>query len=231
VKSESIALKVKTSKAVEKEESDDEENGSESDEELALFVKKFNKVMKKKNGQFRRGQSSRRNAFNDRKCFECAEPGHIAMNCPSKNKKKDVDDKKKKFYHKKKDGKAYLVEWDLDERLDDDDDDSSSKLNVGIIIKEAPSLFSSLHCLMAKRDAKVKIIDNLNDIDDDDEEVDDLDDDSFSYDDLVKMLGVADDYIHKKENFRTLKELYKILQVSFDELKTSHNKLYKKLEP
>jgi hypothetical protein len=36
------------------------------------------------------------------------------MNCPSKkNKGKDGDDKKKKkFYHKKKDGKAYLVEWD-----------------------------------------------------------------------------------------------------------------------
>jgi hypothetical protein len=36
-------------------------------------------------------------------------------------------------------------------------------------IKEAPSLFSSPHCLMVKRDAKVKIIDYLNDIDDDDE--------------------------------------------------------------
>jgi hypothetical protein len=74
VKSESIALKAKASKAIEKEESDDEENGSESDEELALFVKKFNKFMKKKKGQPRKGQTSRRNAFNDRKCFECGEP-------------------------------------------------------------------------------------------------------------------------------------------------------------
>ena len=38
---------------------------------------------------------------------------------------------------------------------DDDDDDSSSKLNVRIAIKEAPSLFSSPHYLMAKGDAKV----------------------------------------------------------------------------
>jgi hypothetical protein len=79
------------------------------------------------------------------------------MNCPNKkNKGKDGDDKKKKkFYHKKRDGKAYLVEWDSDASSDDDDDDSSSKVNVGIAIKEAPSLFSSPHCLMEKGDAKV----------------------------------------------------------------------------
>jgi hypothetical protein len=145
------------------------------------------------------------------------------MNCPSKkNKGKDGDDKnKKKFYHKK-DGKAYLVEWDSD-ASSDDDDDSSSKLNARIAIKEAPSLFSSPHCLMAKGDAKVKIITDLNDIDDD---IDDLDDDGYSYDDLVRMLGEADDYMHKeKEKFRTLKEFYKNLQVSFEELNTSHNNL------
>jgi hypothetical protein len=148
------------------------------------------------------------------------------MNCPSKkNKSKDGDDKKKKkFYHKKRDVKAYLVEWDPD-ASSDDDDDSSSKLNAGIAIKEAPSLFSSPHCLMAKGDAKVKIIIDLNDIDDDDD-IDDLDDDGYSYDDLVRMLGEADDYMHKeKEKFRTLKELYKNLQVYFEELKISHNNL------
>jgi hypothetical protein len=233
VKNESIALKAKASKAIEKEESEDEGSGSGSDGELALIVKRFNNFMKKRKGQSRRGQSSRRNAFNDRKCFECGEPGHIAMNCPNKKKKgKDGDDKKKKkFYNKKKDGKAYLVEWDSDASSDVDDDDTSSKLNVGIAITEAPSLFSSPHCLMAKGDAKVKIITDLNDVDDDDDDIDDLDDDGYSYDDLVKMLGEADDYMHKeKEKFRTLKELYKNLQVSFEELKTSHNKLKENCE-
>jgi hypothetical protein len=63
--------------------------------------------------------------------------------------------RKKKFYHKKKDGKAYLAEWDSDASSDDDADDSSSKLNAEIAVKEAPSLFSSPHCLMAKGNAKV----------------------------------------------------------------------------
>jgi hypothetical protein len=154
-------------------------------------VKKCNMFMRKK-GQPRRGQTSRRNAFNNRKCFECEESGHIAMNCPSKkNNGKDGDDKKKKnFYHKKRDGKGYLVEWDLD-ASSNNDDDSSSKLNAGIAIKEAPSLLSSPHCLMAKGDAKVKIIT--------DDDIDDIDDDGYSYDDLVRMLGEADDYMHKEK--------------------------------
>jgi hypothetical protein len=145
VKGESIALKAKAYEAIEKEESEDEGNGSESDEELALFVKKFNKFMRKKKGQPRRGQTSRRNAFSDRKCFECGEPGHIAMNCPSKKSKgKDGDDKKKKFYHKKKDGKAYLVEWDSDASSDDDDDDS---------VAEPPELFQ-LKCISPALEAR-----------------------------------------------------------------------------
>jgi hypothetical protein len=49
---------------------------------------------------------------------------------------------------------------------------------------------------MAKGDAKVKIITDLNEVDDD---VDDLDDNGYSYDDLVRMLGEADDYMHKEK--------------------------------
>jgi hypothetical protein len=79
---------------------------------------------------------------------------------------------------------------------------------------------------MAKGDAKVKIITDLNDINDDD-----VDDDGYSYDDLVRMLGEVDDYMHKeKEKFKTLKELYKNLQVSFEEIKTSHNDLKENCE-
>lgn len=110
VKNDSISLKAKAFKGIKKEESKDEESNSKSDEDMALFVKRFNKIMKKK-GQSRRGQSSK-SAFNDIKCFECGEPRHISMNCSSKKKKdKGMDDKKNKFFrNKKKDVQAYLVE-------------------------------------------------------------------------------------------------------------------------
>ena len=90
--------------------------------------------------------------------------GHIIVNCPNKkndkNKKDKKNDEKKKmkFIKKKKNGQAYFVEWDSDASSDDgdvDDDDKLSKGVAGIAIKEAPSLFSTSHCLMAKGGAKV----------------------------------------------------------------------------
>ena len=79
------------------------------------------------------------------------EVGHIIVNCPNKKKDKKNDEKKKK-----KNGQAYFVEWDSDASSDDgDDDDKPSKGVAGIAIKEAPSLLSTPHCLMAKGDAKV----------------------------------------------------------------------------
>ena len=97
----------------------------------------------------------------DKTCFQCGEVGHIIVNCPNKkddkNKKDKKNDKKKKkkFIKKKKNGQAYFVEWDSDASSDDDDDDDDdddkpSKGVAGIAIKEAPSLFSTPHCLYGK---------------------------------------------------------------------------------
>ena len=70
----------------------EEESGcqeEESDEEMALFVKRFNKRMSKKNFG-KRGQSSRKNPFVDKTCFQCGEVGHIIVNCPNKKKDKKM---------------------------------------------------------------------------------------------------------------------------------------------
>ena len=111
--------------------------------------------------------------------------GHIIVNCPNKNKKdkKNDEKKKKKFIKKKKNGQAYFVEWDS---YASSDDDKPSKGVAGIAIKEAPSLFSNPHCLMAKGGEKV--------LQDDDEL------DEFSYDDLVDMLNDAGELVIKEND-------------------------------
>ena len=145
----------------------------------------------------RKVNSQRTILFVNKKCFECGEEGHIVINCPNKkndkNKKgkKDDDKKKKKFIKRKKNGRAYFVEWDSDASSDDDDDDydddedddKPSKGVAGIAIKEALSLFSTPHCLMAKGGDKVL----------QDGELDEL-----TYDDLVEILTDTDEFMGKK---------------------------------
>ena len=97
----------------------DEENEVLNDQGVnvlfsALFVKRFNRMMSKKNFG-KRGQSSRKNPFVDKTYFQCGEVGHIIVNFPNKkdekNKKvkKNDEKKKKKFIKKKKNGQAYFV--------------------------------------------------------------------------------------------------------------------------
>ena len=56
---------------------------------MALFVKRFNRMMSKKNFG-KRGQSLRKNLFVDKTCFNCGEVGHIIVNCPNKKKDKKM---------------------------------------------------------------------------------------------------------------------------------------------
>ena len=108
VKKKSVAFKAQDSKN--KEESGCQEE--KSDEEMSLFVKRFNRMISKKNFG-KRGQSSRKNLFVDKNCFQCGEVVHIIINCPNKkNDKKNDEKKKKKFIKKKKNGQTYFVEWD-----------------------------------------------------------------------------------------------------------------------
>jgi hypothetical protein len=120
-----IALKAKATQ----EENDDENQGIDSDEEMALIVKTLKRIMKKKKfGKM--GQSSRKNPFEGKDCFNCGEIGHISINCPNKKedkygKKKDKKSapKRQKYYKKEKNGQDYFVEWDSDASSDEDDDD------------------------------------------------------------------------------------------------------------
>jgi hypothetical protein len=219
-----IALKAKATQ----EENDDENQEIDSDEEMTLIVKGLKRIMKKKKfGKM--GQSSNKNPFEGKDCFNCGEIGHISINCPNKNedkygKKKDKKSvpKRKKYYKKEKNGQAYFVELDSDASSDeDDDDDKSSRGLAGVTIKEAPLLFSKPYCLMAKCESKVIIKD-----DDDDDCDSDNDDNALSYDDLVAMVIKSDDKFRMERSKLWDLEFKNVsLQNSFEELKTTHENL------
>ncbi|KAJ1268526.1 hypothetical protein BS78_07G141700 [Paspalum vaginatum] len=195
-KKKCIAFKAQASKKVVKYDSEDESNASESDDEMAIFVRRFNKFLKKK------------------KSFSERTDHQTRTHLKKKNNDDSDDEKKKKKYYdkKKKNGQAYLVEWDSDASLDSDDDGKPRKGVAGIAIKEAPSLFSTPHCLMARNDT----------IDDSDED----EDEEYTYDDLVRMLKEADEYMHKeKVKYKALKKQNKDLEESLRELKSSHKNL------
>jgi hypothetical protein len=68
---------------------------------MALIVKGLRKIMKKKKfGKM--GQSSKKNPFEGKDCFNCGETGHISINCPNKKEDKYGKKKDKKSVPKRK---------------------------------------------------------------------------------------------------------------------------------
>ena len=148
-----------------KEESSDEEcsNDDSDDEALALFVRKFGKMMKKKGYHTRKRRDNSKNKEYVRLCYKCKSPDHIVADCPynsdndehdKKNKKEKKEKKEKKMvFKKKKKGGSYVVTWDSDASSDDDssdDDKSSKKKALASIAINKPSLFDTPSCFMAK---------------------------------------------------------------------------------
>jgi hypothetical protein len=104
-KIQDIALKAKKSKQKkvliespseeeEEEEEDEEDNEKEYDEdEMALFIKKFKKLIKKRipyKGERKEKPRSKR------VCYNCGKNGHFIAQCPYERKEED-NDKRKKF--------------------------------------------------------------------------------------------------------------------------------------
>jgi hypothetical protein len=214
-----VAFKVKTSN------DDDHDGDSETStvDDVALMVKKFKRFMKNKGyqgGSSKSGKSYSKNPFVKKKFFESGEMGHISTNCKNKgehnsSKKKKFEGKKKLFkkYNKKKNGKACYVEWDSDASSDSDFDDDeedekpSKKGLASIAIKEAPFLFDTPYCLMAKGEPKV------------------CESDEFTYD-LIEIVSNLDDLLGDiKGKYKNLMKKNVSLQESYEELKTFHENL------
>ncbi|XP_066341398.1 uncharacterized protein [Miscanthus floridulus] len=106
-KKKSVAFKAGTSsskskgKAKKEESSEDEKEGSmDEDEEMALFVRRFDKFMKKGYGA-RRRKDKTKSKDEPRGCYKCKSKDHLIADCPN-NSDNDEDEKKEKKDKKEK---------------------------------------------------------------------------------------------------------------------------------
>ena len=110
-------------------------NDEESDEEMALFTRRFNKIFKK--GQFLRRQG-RKNFGKEEESkkepiiwYECKKSGHIKIDCPKL--RKDKKSSKEKF---KKFKKAFAAWGKSDVDTSDDESSDQEVANLCLVAKD-----------------------------------------------------------------------------------------------
>jgi hypothetical protein len=103
-------LSKKTREEKEEEEEEEEEEEKEEDNEreyddgeVALFIKKFNKSIKKRRSY--KGERKEK-PRSKRVCYNCGKNGHFIAQCPYERKEED-NDKRKKFDQGYKKDKKY----------------------------------------------------------------------------------------------------------------------------
>ena len=112
-----IAFKASSSMQEENEEED-----SDDEEDFSLFVKKFQKFVKKRRIERRQNFNNGRKSQEDSqvlRCYKWNQLGHIKANCPSNEEGPEKSDKKR--YDERRTKKAYIA-WD-----DNDSSDGSEK--------------------------------------------------------------------------------------------------------
>ena len=93
------------------------ENDSYCDEDMALFVRRLNRFMRR--GRFQNKQNNRPESKNEISFYNYNKLGHMKFDCPLLKKKSYENDKQRKSFKKK----ALHVTWD--------DSDSSSDEEEG----------------------------------------------------------------------------------------------------
>jgi hypothetical protein len=170
-KKQVIALKENKSKKKDvliespSEEEEEEEDEREYDEdEVALFIKRFNKFINKR----RPYKGDRREKSRSKRvCYNCGKNGHLIAQClyerkeENNEKKKKVDKgykKDKKFTKKKPYGQAHIgQEWNSSDESSESESDDMTTIAIKGKALSSKSLFPILPkhtCLMAKENKK-----------------------------------------------------------------------------
>jgi hypothetical protein len=150
-----------TSKTMVEEDSEEDSDMNMTPEQMALFVRKFNKMFKK-SGFFNKNKDKDKintKRTSKRPCFGCGKEGHFIAECPNVRVRRR-DTKKNDKNKKKEVGEAHLgEEWDSNDDISDSDVEAGlATISIGEPINKS-SLFEDLTydeddfthtCLMAR---------------------------------------------------------------------------------
>ncbi len=167
-KKQDIALKAnksKKKKVLIERLSEEEDSEREYDEdEMTLFIKKFNKFIKKRRPYKREKKEKPRSK---RVCYNCGKNGHFIAQCPYE-RKEEYNDKKKKFDKSYKKDKKFTKkkpyeqahvgqEWNSSDESSESESDEVATIAIKGKTSSRKSLFPKLSkhtCLMAKEGRK-----------------------------------------------------------------------------
>jgi hypothetical protein len=156
---------IESSSEEEEEEEEEEKNEIEYDEdEVTLFIKKFNKLIRKRRPY--KGERKEK-PRSKRVCYNCSKNGHFISECPYERKKEDNDKRKKfdkgynkerKYTKKKPYGQAHVgQEWNSSDESSKSESGEVATIPIKGKTSSSKSLFPKLSkctCLMAKEDRK-----------------------------------------------------------------------------
>jgi hypothetical protein len=147
------------------EEEEEEDSEREHDEDkMTLFIKKFNKFIKKRRPYKRERKEKPRSK---RVCYNYGKNGHFIAQCPYERKEEDNDKrnkfdkgykKDKKYTKKKPYGQAHVgQEWNPSDENSESKSDEVAIIAIKGKTSSSKSLFPKLSkhtCLMAKKGRK-----------------------------------------------------------------------------
>jgi hypothetical protein len=129
--------KVVEESSSEEQEEDDDESTEYHPDEMALFIRRFSKMMSKEKF-FKGGNKDKLKTRAKRACYNRGKYGHYIANCPHEHRDEEDDKKKKhksykkdKYYKMKSYGEAHIgKEWDSDDESSDSNSDELATVSI-----------------------------------------------------------------------------------------------------